>query len=149
MDNLNWKFAASIGAVAMAIISNPSFAQETQNDPASGRGTEQSQSGNVIIVTGERTPRTLIDTASSVDVTTQEELDRLPGPDTLSRILEQTANISPTGDENRAPAIRGVDSSGILTSVEGFFGGSQPRTTVQVDGRQLSFNEFVFAGASA
>ncbi|UVI39941.1 TonB-dependent receptor plug domain-containing protein [Qipengyuania spongiae] len=85
----------------------------------------------------------------SVAVTTQEDLDRFAGPDTLARILEQTANVSPTGDDNEGPSIRGVDSSGILTSVEAFFGGSQPRTTVQVDGRQLSFNEFVFAGASA
>lgn len=118
-------------------LASPAYGQDTRDEDAD------------IVVTGERTPRTIIETSSSLAVTTQEDLDRFAGADTLSRILEQTANVSPTGDDNEGPSIRGVNSSGILTSVEAFFGGSQPRLTVQVDGRQLSFNEFVFAGASA
>ena len=121
-------------------LSSPGFAQEASNDD---------QPEGEIIVTGERTPRSIVETSSSVAVTTQEDLDRFAGADTLTRILEQTANVSPTGDDNEGPSIRGVDSSGILTSLEAFFGGSQPRTTVEVDGLQLSFNEFVFAGASS
>ena len=133
------KFAVSSIAL-MCALSSPVFAQEVSNE---------GQPVGEILVTGERTPRSIVETSSSVAVTTQEDLDRFAGADTLARILEQTANVSPTGDDNEGPSIRGVDSGGILTSLEAFFGGSQPRTTVQVDGRQLSFNEFLFADASA
>lgn len=102
-----------------------------------------------IIVTGERQDTTLKNTGSSVVVTTGETLDAFAGPDTLERIYQQTANVTSSGADGQGPTIRGSNTSGILTSVESFFGGALPRTTIQVDGRQLSFNEFVYASASA
>lgn len=102
-----------------------------------------------IIVTGERQVSTLKDTSSSVVVTTQIDLDSFAGPDTLERIYQQTANVTSSGNDGQGPTIRGANTSGILNSVESFFGGALPRTTIQVDGRQLSFNEFVYASASA
>lgn len=104
---------------------------------------------SIIVVTGERTERTLQETASSVTVTTQDDLDAFAGPDTLERIFNQTANVTTSGNGNQGPTIRGSNTSGVLTSLESFFGGSQPRTTIQVDGRQLTFNEFVYSGESA
>ena len=102
-----------------------------------------------IIVTGERIDTTLKNTGSSVVVTTSVTLDAFAGPDTLERIYQQTANVTSSGSDGQGPTIRGSNTSGILTSVESFFGGALPRTTIQVDGRQLSFNEFVYASASA
>lgn len=102
-----------------------------------------------IIVTGERQDTTLKNTGSSVVVTTGATLDTFAGPDTLERIYQQTANVTSSGADGQGPTIRGANTSGILTSVESFFGGALPRTTIQVDGRQLSFNEFVYASASA
>lgn len=102
-----------------------------------------------IIVTGERQETTLKNTGSSVVVTTGATLDAFAGPDTLERIYQQTANVTSSGADGQGPTIRGSNTSGILTSVESFFGGALPRTTIQVDGRQLSFNEFVYASASA
>lgn len=102
-----------------------------------------------LLVTGERIPRSLKDTASSVVVTTGFELDAFAGPDTLDQIFKQTANVTASGEGNQAPTIRGANTSGVLTSLESFFGGSQPRATVQVDGRQLTFNEYVYSGESA
>lgn len=84
-------------------------------------------------MTGERTERTLQETASSVTVTTQDDLDAFAGPDTLQRIFNQTANVTTSGNGNQGPTIRGSNTSGVLTSLESFFGGSQPRTTTQVD----------------
>ncbi|WP_371397527.1 TonB-dependent receptor [Fretibacter rubidus] len=102
-----------------------------------------------IIVTGERQDTTLKNTGSSVVVTTGAVLDAFAGPDTLERIYQQTANVTSSGADGQGPTIRGSNTSGILNSVESFFGGALPRTTIQVDGRQLSFNEFVYASASA
>lgn len=116
---------------------------------ASAQDASNNETDNVIVVTGERTERTLQETASSVSVTTQADLDAFAGPDTLERIFNQTANVTTSGNGNQGPTIRGANTSGILTSLESFFGGSQPRTTIQVDGRQLTFNEFVYSGESA
>jgi len=101
-----------------------------------------------INIEGERVVRSKRETASSVNVTTAADLEVLPGPDTLDTIFEQTPNVTLTGQGNEGPTFRGLSTSGVLTSLESFFGGSQPRTTIQVDGRQLTFNEFVYARES-
>ncbi len=116
---------------------------------AAAQDVSEGETDDIIVVTGERTERTLQETASSVRVTTQEDLDAFAGPDTLERIFNQTANVTTSGNGNQGPTIRGSNTSGVLTSLESFFGGSQPRTTIQVDGRQLTFNEFVYSGESA
>ncbi len=102
-----------------------------------------------IIVTGERQITTLKNNGSSDVETTGAAHESFAGADTLERIYQQTANVSSSGADGQGPTIRGSNTSGILTSVESFFGGALPRTTIQVDGRQLSFNEFVYASASA
>lgn len=128
--------------LASVVLSIPTLASAQEIADAEG-------DANTIIVTGERTERTIQDTASSVSVTTQADLDAFAGPDTLERIFNQTANVTTSGNGNQGPTIRGANTSGVLTSLESFFGGSQPRTTIQVDGRQLTFNEFVYSGESA
>jgi outer membrane receptor protein involved in Fe transport len=96
-----------------------------------------------IIVTGERVPRTLRDTASSVDVSNEERIESLSGADRIEQILEMVPNVQ-LGSGGHGPAIRGQDTTGVLRDLPAFLGGTRPRTTLQVDGRAVSFNEFVF-----
>ncbi|WP_395342296.1 TonB-dependent receptor [Ningiella sp. W23] len=137
-----------ISLCVVASLSSIASAQETSNQPANTRD-ETLTSIESIVITGERSDKTLLETASSVKVFTTNELDFLAGADTLATLFEQTPNVTLTGEGNQGPTIRGINTSGILTSLESFFGGSQPRTTVQIDGRQLTFNEFVYSGESA
>ncbi len=52
------------------------------------------------------------------------------------------------GSGGTGPTIRGQDSTGVLRDLPAFLGGTRPRVTLQVDGRAVSFNEFVFGLAS-
>ena len=102
-----------------------------------------------ITVTGERVSRRLRDTASSVDVTTSAELESLAGVDSVKEILSFSPNVLTTGAANDGPTIRGQNTTGILSAVDAFFGGSRPRTTILVDGRPLSYNEFIYNDTGA
>lgn len=104
---------------------------------------------NTIIVTGERVSRAVRDTASSVDVTTGRELEDIAGVDSVKEILSLSPNVLTTGSANDGPTIRGQNTTGILSAVDAFFGGSRPRTTILVDGRPLSYNEFIYNDTGA
>ena len=99
-----------------------------------------------ILVTGERVPRTLRDTASSVDVTDAERIEAMSGADRIEQVLEHVPNVI-VGSGNEGPTIRGQDTTGVLRDLPAFLGGNRPRTTLQIDGRAVSFNEFVFGTA--
>lgn len=99
-----------------------------------------------IVVTGERVPRSLRDTASSVDVSKSDRINSLSGADRLEQVLEMVPNVQ-LGTGGEGPAIRGQDTTGVLRDLPGFLGGSRPRTTLQVDGRPVSTNEFTFGAA--
>lgn len=98
-----------------------------------------------IVVTGERVPRTLRDTASSVAVVTSGMIDQQPAPHRIEQLLDQIPNVqvAPGG----GPTIRGQDTTGVLRDLPAFLGGTRPRTTLIVDGRAVSFNEFIFGAA--
>lgn len=98
-----------------------------------------------IIITGERTPRTLRDTASSVDVSTAERIEALSGADRIEQILEQVPNVVLGGGSG--PAIRGQDTNGVLRLLASFLGGARPRTTLQIDGRVVTREELQFGAA--
>ena len=100
-----------------------------------------------IIVTGERIARALRNTPSSVNVFTSKELDLEPGARELGQLFEAIPNVQ-IGTENQGPAIRGQDSTGVLSALPAFLGGARPRTTLNVDGRATSYNEFIFGKSS-
>ena len=104
---------------------------------------DTSPSSEPIIVTGERWQRTLAETASSVSVTSAEDLARQPDTDRLDQLLDATPNIT-VGSGGLGPAIRGLDTTGVLNNLPAFLGGNRPRTTVTVDGRAITYGEFVF-----
>jgi iron complex outermembrane receptor protein len=95
-----------------------------------------------IIVTGERVRRTLKDTPSSVAVFDQRDIDKLAAPDRIQQVLALVPNVL-TVTSRDAPFIRGQSSAGVLQGLPGFLGGARPRTVMQVDGRTVTFNEFV------
>jgi iron complex outermembrane receptor protein len=98
-----------------------------------------------IVVTGERVSRTVKDTASSVAVFNQQDIEN-----SSANRVEQLFNLVPnvtTGTGSQGPSIRGLDTTGALQALPAFLGGNRPRTTLVVDGRRQTYNEFVFSDA--
>ena len=85
------------------------------------------------------------ETSSSVDVSTAERIESLSGADRVEQVLQQTPNVVLGGPSG--PAIRGQDANGVLQGLPGFLGGARPRTTLQVDGRPVTYNELAFGAA--
>ena len=101
-----------------------------------------------IVVTGERTARSLRDTASSVAVYDAEDIEERPGLDTANDVFDRVPNVTTSGTGNFAPTVRGVDGTGPAQGADAFFAGTRPRLNVQVDGRPLSYNEIIFGDVS-
>ncbi len=97
-----------------------------------------------IVVTGDRTDRTLRQTPASVVVSTAADIDRLAGTYSVDDAISRIPNIVTTRPSNNAPAIRGVDGTGPQSGGDAFFGGTRPRVNFQVDNRSLTFNEVIF-----
>lgn len=96
-----------------------------------------------IIVTGERAPRTLAETSSSVAVRTGEQIDQQGGSDRIQDVLALIPNVH-QGASGQGPTIRGQDTTGVLQGADAFLGGARPRATLLVDGRTLSQNEYIY-----
>lgn len=99
-----------------------------------------------IVVTGERISRSERETASSVEIFGREEIERAAGADRIEQILEMTPNVQ-ISSGGEGPTIRGQDTTGPTRDLPAFLGGTRPRTTLVVDGRPVSFNEFIFGSA--
>lgn len=99
-----------------------------------------------IIVVGERVRRTLHETASSVSVTDESEIEAMSGADRVEQLLALIPNVQ-LGSGSEGPTIRGQDTTGPLQALPAFLGGNRPRTTLIVDGRPVTYNEFVFGSA--
>jgi outer membrane receptor protein involved in Fe transport len=129
-----------MGAVTLWALAASAAAQ----DPAPADRSAQPAADNpeTIIVTGERAKRTLKDTPSSVIVFDKRDMERLAAPDRLQQLLELVPNVLvPTSRDT--PVIRGQSGVGVLAALPAFLGGARPRTVMQIDGRTVTFNEFV------
>ena len=100
-----------------------------------------------IIVTAERTDRSLRETTSSVSVASAQDIERR-GLATSNDLLEGIPNLVTSEPSNDAPAVRGLNGTGAATGAGAFIAGSRPRLGYLVDGRTLSYNESVFSDAS-
>ena len=103
--------------------------------------------GDDIIVTAERSNRSLRDTATSVAVITGAEAERLPGVLSTYDLIERIPNVVATRQANGAPAIRGIDGAGPAIGANAFFAGTRPRVNFLMDGRTLTFNEAIYLDA--
>lgn len=125
-------------ALCAAISACPALAQTT---PDAGE-VQQDE----IIVTGERVARGINETSSSVAVETADRIEER-SVDNINSLLASVPNIQ-LGSEDQGPSIRGQDTTGALRGADAFLGGSRPRATVQIDGRAVGFNEFIYGLAS-
>jgi outer membrane receptor protein involved in Fe transport len=107
---------------------------------------EEPANRDVIVVTGERVPRSLRETASSVDVASADRIEAMSGADRIEQLLEQIPNVL-SANGGLGPTIRGQDTTGAMRDLPAFLGGNRPRTTLVIDGRAVSFNEFIFGVA--
>jgi outer membrane receptor protein involved in Fe transport len=101
-----------------------------------------SNEAQAIVVTGERVKRSLKDTASSVVVVTKSDIEAASA-DRVEQVLDLIPNVQ-ISSGGEGPTIRGQDTTGPTRDLPAFLGGTRPRTTLIVDGRAVSFNEFVF-----
>ena len=113
-----------------------------QASAAAAAQASPSDAPTSIIVTGERTKRSLKDTASSVAVFDERDLKRLAAPDRIQNVLAMVPNVL-VATSRDAPVIRGQIGVGVLQGLPAFLGGARPRTVMQIDGRTVTFNEFV------
>lgn len=102
---------------------------------------ESYQDQETLIVTGEKTARSILDTGSSVEVFDSRRIDSLPGAETVTDLMRLTANTVDIGIGNDLPTVRGVDGSGPSTGAGAFLSGTRPRLSLSLDGRSLTYNE--------
>ena len=96
-----------------------------------------------LVVTGERVDRSLHDTAASVELFDSDRLSELAAPDRIEQVLDEVPNIQ-RGSGDIGVTIRGQDTTGVLIGANAFLGGTRPRATLQLDGRALNYNEFIY-----
>ena len=101
-----------------------------------------------IVIQGDRQFKSPVETASSVTVITDTQLERTPGARTIDDIVARIPNISDAGFGDEAPVIRGIRATGPTRGAGAAFGGFRPRGTLVVDGRPLSFWEYGYGGTS-
>lgn len=133
--------AVSAIAVSLALSIAGAARAESAEAPGDGNGEE-------IIVTAEKTNRTLRETASSVVVETQDTISRRAGIYSVNDLLSRIPNIVSIEPGNDAPAVRGVDGTGPAGGAVAFLAGTRPRLSYQIDGRTLGFNEALFSSAT-
>jgi iron complex outermembrane recepter protein len=125
-------------ALCAAVCASPAYAQGSPD-------SDDTQQGE-IIVTGERVARGVDETSSSVSVETADSLEER-SLDNINSLLGFIPNIQ-LGPEDQGPTIRGQNTTGPLRGADAFLGGSRPRSTVQIDGRAVGFNEFIYGLSS-
>ena len=123
----------------LAVAAAVAVADDTNKTPPDEAGTE-------VVVTGERVPRSLRETPSSVAVVTAADIEAQAAPDRIEQRLDLVPNVQ-LGSGGEGPTIRGLDTTGPTRDLPAFLGGIRPRTTLVVDGRAVSFQEFVFGAA--
>jgi len=82
-----------------------------QSAPEKQQAATSSEDAAEIVVTGERVPRSLRRTPSSVVVFTSDMIETQPGADRLDQFLEQVPNVQ-FGPSGQGPTIRGQDTTG-------------------------------------
>lgn len=119
MSRAHMLTSSAVGLVATIALAGAAHAQ-TQEQPTS---LEE------IIVTGEKTDRSLQDTPTSVGVVTARRVEQ-EAIQTLAEVLQRTANVSETYGHTGF-TIRGVNNQGVSG------GGDAALTTIYVDGAPL------------
>lgn len=152
IDGLNSKASAEKPPVPALLLGLcclfPLNALSAETDSREKENSEDYQDQEVMIVTGEKTARSLLDTGSSVEVFDNRRIDTMPGAETVTDLMRMTANTVDTGIGNDLPTVRGVDGSGPSTGAGAFLSGTRPRLGLSLDGRSLTYNEQAYGPQS-
>ncbi|QUS36149.1 TonB-dependent receptor [Falsirhodobacter algicola] len=128
--------STSFIALAASLAAQAAFAQ----DPAEGILLD------AITVTGEKVERSLDETASSVVVFSGRDLQQ-GGRNDVTEAVSVIPNVLNIGS-GMSPTIRGQDTQGPNTSAYAFFGGTVPRTSINVDGSTQDYFSLNYGSAS-
>lgn len=102
-----------------------------------------------VTVSGEKTDRTLQETATSVAVFDQKTLEQRPNIASTNALVDRVVNVTTTGtNSNQAPTVRGIDGTGPTQGGYAFVAGIRSRLNLQIDGRPASFNEQIYGDNS-
>lgn len=101
-----------------------------------------------VTVSGEKTERTLQETATSVAIFDSKALQQRPGLASTNDVLSRVPNVVYNGSGSQAPTIRGIDGTGPTVGGYAFVAGIRSRVNLMVDGRPTSFNELVYGDNS-
>ncbi len=96
-----------------------------------------------IVVTAEKSNRSLRETAASTTVFDERTLNSRAGLTDIDEVLGRLPNVVDTGG-GLAPAVRGLDGTGPTSGGTAFFAGSRARINIRLDGRPLSYNEAAY-----
>lgn len=129
-----------VGLFLLASVTGTAVATTAPGEVADKEPIEE------IVVTGERTPRSLQETASSVVVISAREIEA-QAADRVDQLLATIPNVQ-LGSGTEGPAIRGQDSTGVVRELFAFLGGTRPRATLTIDGRAVTYSEYVLGAAS-
>ena len=131
------------GLIVLSSAVPSAFAEEKEDQ-------KQTTSNNTVlekvVISGEKSLRSLQHTASSVTVLSGDRIEERPAVTTLTDLLKGTPNVLYTNDSD-APIIRGVDTKGPLVKGNAYLANPIPRATISVDGRYLSAGEFGIGAA--
>jgi iron complex outermembrane receptor protein len=136
---------ARITLAALSAATVASFASTARSAEAVEPDTNRLEE---IVVTAEKVSRSLQDTATSIAVFSEEDLQARAGLDSTADLYSRIANVTIEGKTGSLPAVRGVDGTGPTTGAGAFLGGTRSRLAIQLDGRPLGFNESAY-GANA
>ncbi|HEX7762147.1 MAG TPA: TonB-dependent receptor plug domain-containing protein, partial [Cellvibrio sp.] len=135
-------------SITLMAMCSAVFAKDVVKDAARDGAKDEAPKIEEITVVGEKTSRSLRETASSVIATTEADLKKMPGVFSTNTLLDRIPNLVSTEPGNDAPAVRGIDGTGPASGANAFFAGTRPRLNYQIDGRTLGFNEALFQDTS-
>lgn len=122
-------------ALSAAVTTLPAAAQDA--------ASEEPEELETVVVTGEKLNRSIKDTASSVEVTTADDLENKADIPTLREAIKNAPNVTYATGVGQAPTIRGQNTGGPNAGAFAFLGGTVPRIQISADGRTLQYYEFV------
>lgn len=125
------------------LVSNMAWAQDNGTGAASDVTLL-----DTIFVSGENVTRTLQETASSVEIVTDTNLETRPDEQSVQSAIGDVPNVYYPGTVGVAPVIRGQDTQGPNTGAVAFYSGTVPRAAVNIDGHYQSYFETVFGATS-
>lgn len=134
------------------LITNQLQAQTVQVQAVTKNSDIKNRTAKIItlkdtIVKGERLDRKLSDTAASVDIIDDSDIELNPQHSSVKQSINGLPNVSTYGNVG-APVIRGQDTQGPNSRAGAFFGGTVPRASIAIDGRRTGYNELYYGHGS-